>query len=134
AVLPANYTFTSTDNGSHTFTNGVVLKTAGNRSVNANDTVSGSVAGSATVTVNAGSPSKLAVTGPATAKAGTPFTVTISVRDAYGNATPGYTGTIHFTSSDPRAALPADYTFGSADQGSHSFTITFKTAGAQTLG
>ena len=27
--------------------------------------------------------------------------------DAYGNVATGYTGTVHFTSSDPKAVLPA---------------------------
>jgi hypothetical protein len=32
-----------------------------------------------------------------------------------------YRGTVHFTSTDPRATLPADYTFTAADQGAHAF-------------
>lgn len=44
-----------------------------------------------------------------------------------------YTNTVHFISSDPKAILPADYTYTASDSGSHSFTVTFKTAGAQTV-
>ena len=53
--------------------------------------------------------------------------------DAFGNAATGYTGTVHFGSSDARAALPADYTFTAADAGTHIFTATLKTAGTQSL-
>src|SRR5262249_28480859 len=45
----------------------------------------------------------------------------------------GYQGRVHFTSSDPQAVLPADYTFGLVDGGTHSFSVTLKTAGAWTL-
>jgi adhesin/invasin len=34
----------------------------------------------------------------------------------------GYTGTIHFTSTDGTASLPANYTFTAADKGVHTFT------------
>src|SRR5207302_1273373 len=42
--------------------------------------------------------------------------------------------TVHFTSSDAQAQLPADYTFTSADAGVHTFSgITPKTAGTQSV-
>src|SRR5581483_6630964 len=44
-----------------------------------------------------------------------------------------YTSTVHFTSSDPLAALPADYTFTAADAGTHTFTVTLKRSGAQSV-
>src|SRR5205823_8685238 len=45
----------------------------------------------------------------------------------------GYTGTVHFTSSDPQPDLPPDYPFVAADNGTHAFSATLKTAGSQTL-
>src|SRR5207244_1328563 len=42
-------------------------------------------------------------------------------------------GTIHFTSTDPQAILPSDYTFTAADAGSHTFSVTLKTAGSQSI-
>jgi hypothetical protein len=47
----------------------------------------------------------------------------------------GYTGTVHFTSSDGAATLPADYTFTGGDAGTHTFTngFTLQTAGGQTV-
>jgi hypothetical protein len=54
AVVPPDYTFVAGDNGTHTFTNGVILQTAGGQTVTASDTVTGSITGTSnTITVNA---------------------------------------------------------------------------------
>ena len=50
--------------------------------------------------------------------AGTSYTETVTAEDALGNVATGYTGTVHFTSTDVQAGLPADYTFTAADAGS----------------
>ena len=47
--------------------------------------------------------------------------VTVTAKDAYGNMATGYTGTVHFTSSDGQAVLPANYTFVAGDAGIHTF-------------
>jgi hypothetical protein len=64
----------------------------------------------------------------------TPFNLTLRVQSS---ATPtistGYTGTVHFTSSDAQAILPADYTFVTADGGSHIFPVTMNSTGSQTI-
>jgi hypothetical protein len=67
--------------------------------------------------------------------AGSPFSVTVSVLDGNNNVFKGYTGTVHFTSSDGQAVLPGNYQFTSTDAGVHTFTsaVTLKTAGSQTL-
>jgi hypothetical protein len=70
---------------------------------------------------------------PAEAVAGEPFTVRVVVLDPAGLTASTFTGTIHFSSTDPDAALPADYTFASADGGMASFSITLQTAGSQGL-
>src|SRR5262249_13160053 len=81
-----------------------------------------------------GATNSLLVAGfPSSVPAGTSGTVTVTARDASGNAAPGYPGTVHFTSSDVQAALPADYTFTAADNGVHTFAVTFKTAGTQAV-
>ncbi|HKV79867.1 MAG TPA: hypothetical protein VJP02_17090 [Candidatus Sulfotelmatobacter sp.] len=76
----------------------------------------------------------LNVAAPLTATAGSPFTVNVTVtidgkRDAVINSR------IHFTSSDPAAALPKDYYFTPADAGSHTWTNGFvlATSGNQTI-
>jgi hypothetical protein len=69
--------------------------------------------------------------------AGAAHSVTVTALDAYGNVATGYRGTVHFTSSDTKAGLPADYTFTGADAGVHVFpktvspALTLKTAGSQ---
>ena len=60
---------------------------------------------------------------PTTAGAAHSFTVT--AHDGYGNVATGYTGTVRFSSSDPKAVLPANYTFTTGaeqDNGVHTFT------------
>jgi hypothetical protein len=70
---------------------------------------------------------------PASVTAGQATTLTVTAVGGFGHIATAYTGTIHFGSSDARAGLPADYTFTAADHGSHTFTVTWKTAGAATL-
>jgi len=53
AVLPSEYTFTAADAGSHTFTNGVTLMTAGSQSIKATDPNAPSITATANVTVTA---------------------------------------------------------------------------------
>lgn len=53
--------------------------------------------------------------------------------DLFNNTVIGYTGTVSFTSTDTRAVLPASYTFVGGDNGVHTFSATFRTAGNQTI-
>jgi sugar lactone lactonase YvrE len=70
------------------------------------------------------------IAAPASAVAGASETVTVSVK----NPQAVYGGTIHFTSSDPKAVLPVNYTFTTADNGTHVFAgVEFGTAGVQTI-
>ena len=71
------------------------------------------------------------LTSPRTA--GAPGTLTVMVRSHDGSVDTGYTGSVHFSSTDPVATLPADYTFTPTDAGSHDFAATLKTAGVQSL-
>ena len=45
----------------------------------------------------------------------------------------GYLGTVHFTSTDAMAILPANYTFTVANAGVHTFSVTLKSAGSQSV-
>jgi hypothetical protein len=71
--------------------------------------------------------------------AGTTFSVTVKALDANGNVYTGYLGTVQFSSSDPAAVLPGNYTFNSTDAGVHTFSTsngpgaTLKTAGSRTV-
>ena len=63
-----------------------------------------------------------------------PFNATLAIQSSVAAFTlTGYTGTVHFTSSDAQATLPADYTFLAADAGAHQFSFTLKTLGDQTI-
>jgi hypothetical protein len=77
-------------------------------------------------------PSSFSISAPASTTAGVALTLTVQALNANGGTASGYTGTVHFASSDSQAVLPADYTFTSSDAGSHSFSVTLKTAGSQT--
>src|SRR5207245_7315066 len=70
---------------------------------------------------------------PTSMTAGTTGTSTVTAQDPYGNVDTDYAGKVHFSSTDKQASLPANYTFVSADQGSHSFSVTPMTAGSQTV-
>ena len=134
-VLPADYTYQDGDSGTRTFT-GIVLETAGTQTITAVDAVNPSTAGtSGSIAVNPAEAAKLSVTAPATATAGTAFDVTVTVRDAFDNTIGGYTGTVSFTSTDPQAVVPPNYTFVSGDNGSHTFVgaVNLKTSGTQTV-
>src|SRR5438105_1167235 len=129
ATLPPNYTFTAGDNGVHTF-NGVSLASLGAVTITATDTVTASITGSASVTVSPGPATHFSVTGPASITAGSSFSVTVQAKDGGNNNTTNYFGTVHFTSSDPQAVLPANSTL---TNGGGSFSVVLKIAGAQTV-
>jgi Calx-beta domain/Domain of unknown function (DUF4214) len=133
ASLPANYAFASSDNGVHLFS--VTLKTAGTESITATDTSSSSLTGAESgISVSPAAASTLVASGfPTSTTAGNASNFTVTARDAYGNVATGYRGTVHFTSSDTQAALPANYTFVSADNGAHTFSAALKTAGTRSI-
>ncbi len=66
---------------------------------------------------------------------GTPLSVTVTVKDQYGEVYPGYAGTIGFESTDELATLPSDYEFVVGDAGVRLFTdaVVFNTEGVQTI-
>jgi len=73
----------------------------------------------------------LAITLPTTTvTAGTPFTFTVKALDAMGAVVPTYVGTVHITTSDTAAKLPANATLA---DGVGTFTVTFNTTGNQTI-
>ena len=135
-VLPANYTFTPHDQGTHSF-DGVTLFTAGAQTLTAQDTADSTLMGSATVAVAAAPADHLLITASPTAVSGTPFDVTLAALDPFDNVDMNYAGTTTWASSDtdPAVILPADYTFQASDSGMHIFPsgVTLITLGDQTL-
>ena len=80
--------------------------------------------------VSAGLVSQLALSGVSdTTTAGQPVQVTVNAKDANGNPVLNYGGTVHLTSTDPAASLPAAYTFTAGDNGTHTFAITLNSSG-----
>jgi hypothetical protein len=78
----------------------------------------------------AGPATHFVLSGPAGATGGTAFTFTVTALDAGNSIATSYAGTIHFTSTDAGATLPADATLTS---GAGSFSATLQTAGSQTI-
>jgi N-acetylneuraminic acid mutarotase len=70
---------------------------------------------------------------PATAMVGVSGSFTVTATNADGTTNASYIGSVHFTSSDPHAILPKDYTFTIADQGVHTFSAALGTRGTQSL-
>ena len=145
AVLPDDYTFTPLDAGVHTFT-GVTLKTcSGETNIYATDVADGLISDSGLYNspcVDPAPASQLAVyvpcSGPATVETSyVPFLLDVVAKDPYGNTCLGYTGTVHFTSSDPLAVLPADGTLSNdpaTEWSQWTFSgVTLGTIGPQTI-
>ncbi len=71
---------------------------------------------------------------PASASSGVPFNLTLTAQNpTSGGTMASFIGTVHFSSSDSAAVLPADYSFTNTDQGSHLFNVTLNTSGSQTV-
>jgi uncharacterized delta-60 repeat protein len=70
------------------------------------------------------------ITGPSAPAAGAANTYTISVYNPDGSADTGYSGTVHITSSDAHAVLPANFTITG---GTGTFSAILKTLGFQSL-
>ncbi len=92
----------------------------------------------ATVDTRPGPAARLSVAGiPDPITAGSAASVVVEALDAHDNRAVDYGGTVGFATSDPGSGvlLPADYTFGPADQGIHLFAgaIVLTTAGEQWL-
>jgi hypothetical protein len=126
AVLPGNSALT---NGVGTFS--ATLVTAGNQTITATDTTTSSITGTSnTVAVKAAAATHFAVSAPSSATAGVAFSFTVTAQDQFNNTATGYGGTVHFTSSDGNASLPANSTLSN---GAGTFSATLKTAASQTV-
>ena len=134
ADLPADYTFLASDHGD-VFITGLTLKTAGNQWVRVMDTVNSLIEGSDNSKVTPGPSTSVVLAGlPSAVMAGSQVAVKVTLMDSFGNVKTNYVGgDVHFTSSDPLAVFPPVYQFVTEDGGTHTFTVTLNTDGAQTL-
>jgi hypothetical protein len=128
AVLPGNSVLT---NGSASFS--ATLSAAGNQTISATDTASASISGTTapiTVTATLGKATHFSVVAPASVVSGTALNFTVTALDASNAIVPTYAGTIHFTSSDSSATLPAD---SPLPRGSGTFSATLLASGTQSV-
>jgi hypothetical protein len=80
-----------------------------------------------------GAATHFALAFPPNVQAGKSAPLTLTALDAGGNAATGYSGAVHFTSTDPAASLPANYTFLPGDTGIHAFRVTFSAVGSRMV-
>jgi hypothetical protein len=136
-VLPAAYTFTSSDQGTHSFSGGATFFSAGLQKLTVQDAADGSLTRTVVIGLVAAPASQLQITAPANAASGTPFEVILAAVDPYGNVDMNYAGTVAWTGSDPDPAviLPPNYTFQPTDNGMVTFPagVALITLGNQTL-
>src|SRR5207237_2017771 len=82
------------------------------------------------IAVSAAAATHFTVTAPTSATAGSAFNFTVTALDQFNNTASSYGGTVHFTSSDGQAVLPAN---SPLTNGTGTFSATLKTAGNQTV-
>jgi len=94
--------------------------------------------------LTATTPVNLVVVGPAThfdsgalssgMVKGVSFPVQLTAHDLLNSPVTNYAGKVHFTSTDPAAVLPVDYTFNAAtDHGVHNFTAKLNSLGPRLI-
>ena len=109
----------------------VMLRTIGSQTITATDTVTASLKGTTSaINVVSNAATHLSVSGPGNAQTRITFKFTVSALDAANNVSAAYSGTVHFTSNDAQAMLPADSTLAA---GTGQFSATMETNGTQTL-
>jgi hypothetical protein len=127
AVLPKN---SRLRNGVGNFS--ATLETSGSQTISATDTLTASITGTAIAVLVSGPATHFAVTSPTNATAGMAFSFTVEALDASNNLATGYSGTVHITSTDGQAVLPANSIL-STGTGSANFSVTLNTAGSETI-
>ena len=128
--IQATVPFDSTLNNGTGIFMGTILRTSGIQTVTATDISTNFNGTSNGITVTAAATTHFVASAPSPVSAGASLSLTVTAKDQFGNTTPGYTGTVHVTTSDSAGTLPADNTLTA---GSGSFTVTLRTAGPQTL-
>jgi hypothetical protein len=129
AVL-ASYTYTKADAGIHLFQ--IALPSVGSQSIGALDTAAGStINGGAVISVKPGAVTHFDVSLPNMAAVGAATSFTVEALDAYNNVATNFTGAVHLSAAG--SVLPANYTFVAADHGTHTFNVTFTSAGFKTV-
>jgi hypothetical protein len=123
----ATFSTSSLSSGSHT----IVAVYGGSTNF------SGSTSGTVTQVVMPGQADHFTVIAQSPVPVGTPFPFKVTARDSTGNVDTGFSDQVSVTTSDPNAIIvttPYTFTTGTgADNGVHTFTVTLKSAGPQTV-
>jgi hypothetical protein len=82
------------------------------------------------VTSAAGGATHFVVSASSSATAGASFSISVTAKDQYGNTVTSYSGTVHFSSSDGQAVLPAN---SGLTSGVGTFSVTLETSGSQKV-
>jgi hypothetical protein len=131
-TIPANYTFTSADGGSHTFS--FTPRASGSHFLAVTDTTNPGLYAAVDVAVTASTGAIYVIsnlTNGAPLNAGVPAPFDITAYDAFYNVATGYNGFAVITSSDPAATLPPQTRLSGGSV--TGVTITFNTAGASSV-
>jgi IPTL-CTERM motif/FG-GAP repeat len=125
ATLPAD---TQLTNGTANFA--VSFATTGAQTITATDAAIQSITGTSSGITVSGAATHLIVTVPAIVVSGVLFPITVTALDANNHTATAYTGTVHFTSTDPAATLPANTTL---TNGVATLSATLATGASQTI-
>ena len=129
-TLPTGVNFIDNGNGTATLSGSTTAAGSYPITITANNGVSPNATQNFTLTVSPGAVSHFSVSAPPTTTAGSSFPITVTALDAFGNTATSYAGTVHFTSTDPTALLPANSTLAN---GVGTESVTLETAGNQTI-
>ena len=109
----------------------VTLNTQGPQSITATDAASPSITGtSGMIAVGPAPATHFSFSTPGSVTAGSAFSFTVNALDASNAVVTGYSGTVHFTSTDARPDLPANSTL---TNGTATFPAALKGLGGQTI-
>lgn len=131
-VSPGDVPFYAADQGKKILA--VTMKTSGIQKIYCEDIMNSAINGTSNdIIITHSVISGFTVSAPTIVNTGTQFTYVVTARDAYNNVIEDYTGTVHFTSTDGGATLPANYTFLPSDSGSRIFTGALAANGTQYI-
>ena len=135
AQVPSAHTFTSQDAGVFDF-NALTLVTAGLQAVSIFDASNNDLRWTPqSYSVAGATAAALQVVTPSLVSAGIPAAISVAVRDTFGNLAGGFSGTLHFATSDPRAGAPPDWVLTAADMPEQTLAagLTWRSLGNQNI-
>jgi photosystem II stability/assembly factor-like uncharacterized protein len=134
AMLPADYTFTAGDGGTHNFA--ATLVQSRSQTISVAD-LAAALNGSATLSVTPAMADHFSLRVATGSTAGTALDLVVTALDPFNNIDVNYQGTVHFTTTDSGSGvvLPADTIFTAADAGvlTLAASVTLVTAGNQEI-